>query len=63
MTERIRPDAYLRKWWREHPFDETTVMKCEACGLFYKPELGHKCKEDGKDDRHDNQSQQRFGDN
>ena len=50
MSERIRPDYRLQKWFRMHPFDETTVMKCEACGLFYKPELGHKCKKgDTKD--------------
>ena len=50
MVEKIHPDSRLKKWFRMHPFDETTVMKCEACGLFYKPELGHKCKKgDTKD--------------
>ena len=24
----------------------TTLAKCEKCGLFYKPDLGHKCKKE-----------------
>lgn len=41
-------DAETQKWFREigHWNAETTVCKCEKCGLFYKPQLGHKCKED-----------------
>lgn len=37
-------DKSTEKWFREHPHSETTVMKCDKCGLFYKPSLGHKCK-------------------
>ena len=37
-------DALTSKWMRAHPMTETTVVKCECCGLFYKPMLGHKCK-------------------
>lgn len=37
-------DKATEKWFREHPFNETTVMQCDKCGLFYKPSLGHICK-------------------
>ena len=43
-------DAETRKWFVRNPWAETTVVKCEKCGLAYKPILGHKCrrKKDGK---------------
>ena len=47
MTERIRFDSILKRWFKLHPFAETTVAKCEKCGLFYRPSLGHKCKKEG----------------
>lgn len=42
-------DAATRTWFDKFPiyermYVETTVMRCETCGLFYKPELGHKCR-------------------
>lgn len=37
-------DQATAEWFRQHPFAQTTVMKCENCGLVYKPILGHKCK-------------------
>ena len=37
-------DKATEKWFREHPCSETTVAKCDKCGLFYKPILGHTCK-------------------
>lgn len=40
----IRCDSRTNKWFREHVFDETTLVKCEDCGLYYKPSIGHKCK-------------------
>lgn len=40
----IRYDTATGKWMREHLGVETTVVQCAGCGLFYKPELGHKCK-------------------
>lgn len=40
-------DAATNKWFREHPFAQTTVTQCELCGLYYKPILGHKCKKKG----------------
>ena len=36
-------DDETRKWFDQHPDAQTTVMKCDDCGLFYKPILGHKC--------------------
>lgn len=48
-TEIIRCDSRTEKWFRERCcMDvETTLMKCEACGLYYKPSLGHACKKKG----------------
>lgn len=40
--ERARFDPETRKWFKQHPFNQTTVMRCERCGLYYKPSLGHK---------------------
>lgn len=44
----IRHDKLLIKWFQEHPFAETTVMKCDDCGFFYKPSLGHICQKINK---------------
>lgn len=43
--ERLFPgyDAETRKWFARNRDAETTVTRCEKCGLYYKPELGHKC--------------------
>ena len=49
MAERVRYDAATSKWFREHLRQETTVMRCSACGLYYKPVLGHKCKAERSD--------------
>lgn len=46
--ERATFDAETRKWFKTRPWAQTTVMKCEQCGLYYKPELGHKCKVKGE---------------
>lgn len=43
-TRRIRFDPTTAKWFGSHPLEETTLARCEDCGLYYKPELGHKCK-------------------
>lgn len=43
-AERVKMDAATRKWFDKNPFAQTTVMRCECCGLYFKPELGHKCK-------------------
>lgn len=46
--ERATFDAETRKWFKTRPWAQTTVMKCEQCGLYYKPSLGHKCKVKGE---------------
>lgn len=46
--ERVKMDAATSKWFKSNPFAQTTVMKCEQCGLYYKPSLGHKCKMKGE---------------
>ena len=43
----IRWDARAKKWWKEHRGIQTTMCKCEKCGLYYKPQLGHECEKDG----------------
>ena len=47
-TERARFDEATRKWFKSNPFAQTTVMRCEKCGLYFKPCLGHKCKLKGE---------------
>lgn len=43
--ERVRFDEETKRWFHHQPlFEETTVVKCESCGLHYKPILGHKCR-------------------
>ena len=41
-------DKETNDWFKQHPLSETTVICCPDCGLFYKPSLGHKCKEANK---------------
>lgn len=45
---RVKFDADTRKWFDDHPGAQTTVMCCEKCGLWYKPDFGHKCKKKGE---------------
>jgi hypothetical protein len=44
MAEIIRYDAATADWFLSRCDVQTTVCKCDACGLYYKPSLGHKCK-------------------
>lgn len=40
----IKYDSETQKWFdKQLPNQQTTVVMCEKCGLFYKPSLGHKC--------------------
>lgn len=41
-SERVKFDPETRKWFAQHLDAQTTVMKCERCGLYFKPSLGHK---------------------
>ena len=42
----MKYDSKTEKWFKMHMNAQTTVIKCEKCGLFYKPSLGHKCKKE-----------------
>ena len=45
FCEKVKYDRATKAWFDSKPFSaETTVCRCERCGLFYKPSLGHKCK-------------------
>ena len=54
---RIRFDSRTTKWFQEQEFKglftETTLARCEACGLYYKPSLGHDCKASRKQEATD----------
>lgn len=41
---RVAYDSSATAWFKRNPLAETTVVKCAACGLAYRPSLGHKCK-------------------
>lgn len=45
MDIKCKYDIETQKWFNAHPFHCTTVCRCNKCGLFYKPSLGHVCKE------------------
>ena len=40
----IHMDKATNEWFIKHPDARTTVTQCEKCGLWYKPDLGHKCE-------------------
>lgn len=40
----VKYDTETEKWLKKNIIQQTTVMKCEKCGLYYKPSLGHKCE-------------------
>lgn len=39
-------DKQTEAWFDRNPGASTTVVRCNACGLLYKPCLGHQCKYD-----------------
>ena len=43
-SERVELDSETKKWFSRNPGAQTTVMKCERCGVYYKPSLGHATK-------------------
>lgn len=40
----VKFDKQTEAWIRKHLCQQTTICRCDVCGLFYKPILGHKCK-------------------
>lgn len=49
-TDRIKLDPTTLQWMITTLTAETTLVCCDRCGLYYKSSLGHKCKEDDKDE-------------
>lgn len=45
--ERVHCDPCTAAWIDQHVGVQTTMVKCKKCGLYYKPSLGHKCKNGG----------------
>lgn len=45
---KVHFDSQTKQWFRRHPDAQTTVCQCTRCFLFFKPELGHKCKKGGE---------------
>lgn len=43
-TEKIVCDKATDEWFKKHPGLRTTVARCEKCGLYFKPSLGHECE-------------------
>jgi len=41
---KVKFDKETQKWLEKNLAQQTTVMKCEKCGLLFKPSLGHKCR-------------------
>ena len=37
-------DDETDRWFAERPWIESTVCRCPNCSLYYRPTLGHKCK-------------------
>ena len=38
-------DEKTQRWMNEHPWVETTVARCVRCGEYYKPNIGHICRQ------------------
>ena len=45
-TEKIVCDKATDEWFKKHPGLRTTVARCDKCGLYFKPSLGHECEEE-----------------
>ena len=43
--EAVKFDAETKASFRKYYDRQSTVMRCDVCGLYYKPSLGHRCKE------------------
>lgn len=44
MGTKVEFDKATREWFESRPDVQTTVMRCDGCGLYFKPSLGHKCE-------------------
>ena len=44
VGDKIEFDEATKEWFKQNPDKQTTIAKCENCGLWYKPFLGHKCE-------------------
>lgn len=40
----VRYDPVTGKWFTNHQGREIIFLRCEVCGKFYKPILGHICR-------------------
>ena len=40
-------DKETTEWFRSHIVQQTTLCRCEKCGLYYKSSLGHRCRKWG----------------
>lgn len=48
----VKMDKATKKWFAQKgQYIETTLVQCSACSLFYKPQIGHKCKEGRKNEQ------------
>ena len=43
MRKKVDFDSETKKWFETHPTYRTTVSRCNKCGLYFKPSLGHVC--------------------
>lgn len=41
-------DKETIEWFEKHPSEQSTVIKCPFCNLFFKPSLGHNCSRKGR---------------
>ena len=41
-------DESTSSWMAAHIDAQTTIVLCSCCGLFYKPILGHRCRQSEK---------------
>lgn len=43
-NEEIECDKATNEWFEYHPGARITIVRCEKCGLYFKPSLGHECE-------------------
>ena len=37
-------DEVIKDFFREHKDIQASIVKCDICGLSYRPDLGHICR-------------------